>query len=78
MCERDSFAGELDPQGYYRFGTNLGTIDVVLPGNSSFTLAVATDLGSVNNQFGSTTVGPAPHAKLELRTNLGSVNIRRR
>ena len=73
-----SFAGELDPQGYYRFGTNLGTIDVVLPGDSSFTLAVATDLGSVNNQFGSTTVGPAPHARLELRTNLGSVNIRRR
>jgi len=73
-----SFAGELDPQGYYRFGTNLGTIDVVLPGDSSFTLAVATDLGSVNNQFGSTTVGSAPHARLELRTNLGSVNIRRR
>lgn len=73
-----SFGGELDPQGYYRFGTNLGTIDVVLPGDSSFTLAVATDLGSVNNQFGSTTVGPAPHARLELRTNLGSVSIRRR
>ena len=66
-----SFAGELDPQGYYRFGTNLGTIDVVLPGDSSFTLAVATDLGSVNNQFGSTTVGSAPHARLELRTKSG-------
>src|SRR5215469_64046 len=73
-----SFAGELDPQGYYRFGTNLGTIDVALPGDSSFTLAAATDLGSVSNQFGSTTVGPAPHARLELRTNLGTVRIRRR
>jgi len=71
------FGGELDPQGYYRFGTNLGTIDVVLPGNSSFTLAAATDLGNVHNQFGSTTVGPAPRARLELRTNLGTVNVRR-
>ena len=71
------FGGELDPQGYYRLGTNLGTIDVVLPGNSSFTLAAATDLGNVHNQFGSTTVGPAPRARLELRTNLGTVNVRR-
>jgi hypothetical protein len=71
------FAGELDPQGSYRFGTNMGSIDVVLPGDSAFTLAAATDLGSVHNQFGSTTVGPAPHARLELRTNLGSVNVRR-
>jgi hypothetical protein len=71
------FGGELDPQGYYRFGTNLGTIAVVLPGNSSFTLAAATDLGNVHNQFGSTTVGPAPRARLELRTNLGTVNVRR-
>src|SRR5258708_5786600 len=68
--------GELEPQGYYRFGTNLGTIDVVLPGNPSFTLAAATDLGNVHNQFGSTTVGPAPRARLALRTNLRTANVR--
>ena len=72
-----SFAGELDPQGYYRFGTNMGLIDVVLPADSSFILAAATNLGSVHNQFGRATVGSAPHAGLELRSSLGPVNVRR-
>jgi hypothetical protein len=72
-----SFAGELDPQGYYRFGTNIGLIDVVLPADSSFILAAATNLGSVLNQFGRATVGSAPHAGLELRSSLGLINVRR-
>ncbi len=72
------FDGAIDPQGSYRFGTNAGTIDVILPVTSSFTLAASTDLGSVTNHFGSSTVGPAPHARLELSTNLGSITVRRR
>ena len=72
-----SFSGELDPQGHYRFGTNMGLIDVVLPADSSFILATATNLGSVHNQFGRATVGSAPHAGLELRSSLGLVNVRR-
>ena len=72
-----SFDGVLDPQGNYSFITNLGTIDVVLHGNPSFVLAAATDLGTVRNDFGDPTVGPAPHARLELRTNLGTVTVRR-
>jgi hypothetical protein len=72
-----SFNGVLDSQGNYRFTTNLGTIDVVLPGNPSFVLAAETQLGSVTNAFGSNVVGPAPHARLELHTNLGTVTVRR-
>jgi hypothetical protein len=72
-----TFNGILNPQGNYRFTTNLGTIDVILPGNPSFVLEATTDLGTVDNAFGGNTVGPAPHAKLELHTNLGTVNVRR-
>jgi hypothetical protein len=72
-----SFNGVLAPQGTYRFATNLGTIDAVLSGNPSFVLTAKTDQGKVKNSFGSTIVGPAPHAQLELRTNLGTINVRR-
>lgn len=71
------FAGTLDPPGYYHFDTNMGTIDAVLPANASFSLDATTDLGTVNNQFGSNIVGAAPHAHLELKTNLGTVTIRK-
>jgi hypothetical protein len=72
-----TFNGTLAPQGNYRFTTNLGTIDVALSGNPSFVLEATTDLGTVDNAFGSTVVGPAPHARLDLHTNLGTINVRR-
>ncbi|HLZ60893.1 MAG TPA: DUF4097 family beta strand repeat-containing protein [Ktedonosporobacter sp.] len=72
------FDGEIDPRGDYRFDTNMGTVDVTLPADSSFTLMASTDLGSVSNQFASTTVGPSPHARLNLKSNLGSVTVRKR
>jgi len=71
------FAGALDPLGYYHFDTNMGTVDAILPANSSFSLDATTDLGTINNQFGGSTIGPAPHAHLELKTNLGTITVRK-
>ncbi len=71
------FVGALDPQGDYRLQTNAGTIDVTLPQNSSFILTTSTDLGTTSNEFGSNVVGPEPRAPLDLRTNVGTVTVRR-
>lgn len=70
-----NYSGSLDPQGTYTFTTNLGTIDIGLPASSSFLLKAHTDLGSINNQFGGSIVGESPHATVELKTNLGSINV---
>lgn len=70
------FAGALDPRGEYRLETSMGTVDMVIPRDSSFTLT-ATVLGTITNEFGSTLVGPAPHARLELKSNLGTVSVRK-
>lgn len=72
------FSGELDQQGHYRFDTNAGTVTISLPANASFELQAKTDLGTINNQFGSNSVGSAPRPRLELNTNLGTVTVRRR
>jgi hypothetical protein len=72
------YDGSLEPGGHYSMLTNAGTIDAILPSNSSFTLQAATDLGTVNNEFGGITVGNAPHAQLSLRTNLGTIKVSKR
>lgn len=71
------FSGSIQPGGHYHFETNAGTVSVALPSNSAFVLDAKTDLGSVNNQFGSTMVGESPRATLVLRTNMGTIDVRR-
>ncbi len=72
-----SFAGNLAPTGSYQFSTNAGTIDVVLPPETSFALQASSQLGSVTNEFGLPVVGSPPRARLLLHTNLGTVTVRR-
>jgi DUF4097 and DUF4098 domain-containing protein YvlB len=71
------FDGAIDAEGDYRLHTNAGTIHANLPGSSSFILNAHTDMGTVNNEFGSTVVGNDPKARLDLRTNLGTIHVQR-
>lgn len=71
------FEGAIDRTGDYRMHTNAGTIHAVLPASSSFILNTHTDLGSVNNEFGSAVIGNEPEARLDLRTNLGTIHVQR-
>lgn len=71
------FAGSLAPEGVYQFKTNAGTIDVYLPADSSFALSAQTNLGTVNNAFNSNMVGNEPYARLNLRSELGTVSVHR-
>ena len=71
------FEGALDPQGAYCLETSMGTVDVIIPPDSSFALTATTALGTLTNEFGSTLVGPAPNARLELRSSLGTVTVRK-
>jgi Toastrack DUF4097 len=71
------FDGELSPKGDALFKTNAGTIDVLLPADSSFALTAHTSLGGIHNEFHSNVVGHAPYARLNLESQMGAVSIRR-
>jgi len=77
-----SYNGMLDPQSTTLFQTNLGPITVTLPATTSFSLVastgkLATPTGKedVTNDFGSTTIGSAPHAQLELHSSMGKIAL---
>ncbi len=72
------FDGELSPNSISLLKTNAGTIDALLPADSSFALAAHTSLGSVHNDFHCNLVGHAPYAHLTLESQIGTVSVRRR
>ena len=81
-----SFNGVLDPAGDYELSTDLGTVDATLPADASFNLEAKTDLGTVTTNFplahsqmtrASGQVGSGPYPRLHVKTNLGTVTVRR-
>lgn len=85
-----NFSGTLDPHGTYKFETGAGSINVNLPEDASFHVDARTDIGSINSDFPlsghprnsrtklSGNVGKPPYAALTLKTDLGSINLKRR
>jgi Putative adhesin len=72
-----SFSGSINPGSQYSFETNAGTIDMALPAGTPFMLDAKTNVGTVSNQFGNTYAGVGPQAMLHLRTNLGTISVKR-
>lgn len=72
-----NFSGSVGQQGTTSFLTNMGSINVKLPAQTSCTIDARTDMGSVHNAFGSNIIGSEPGARLELRSNMGSIHISR-
>lgn len=84
-----TFAGSLDPFGTYQFVTDAGTINVTLPEQASFQLEAKTDVGSFNSDFpveirhdfpgqkARGEVGIPPYPKLKLKTDIGSISLRK-
>ncbi len=84
-----TFDGTIDPKGSYQFETNTGSVDVTLPGNSSFHVDASTDTGSINSDFPGVSVqhgditgasahsdvGNAPGATVTLKTDTGSISL---
>src|SRR5579859_153659 len=70
-----NFQGSLDPSGTYNFESGNDSVDVTLPDNSSFQLTTSTNGGTLQNDFGTSTVGSAPHASLSIKTGDGSINL---
>lgn len=69
------FAGTIESGGSYSMQTTSGDVDLTLPDSAAFLLAASTGSGTVQNAFGSSTVGPAPRAQLSLHTQNGSITI---
>jgi hypothetical protein len=67
--------GALDGKGSYQLSTNSGDIDLTLPANAAFQLAATTGSGSVNNAFGSNSVGLLPRAQITASIGSGSVVV---
>ncbi len=84
-----NFSGSIDPQGAYKFETDAGSINVTLPEDASFHVDASTDVGSIKSDFPlngqptvsrtrlSGNVGIPPYATLTLRTDLGSIKLKR-
>lgn len=87
-----TFNGALAPTGTYRFETNTGSVQVMLPRESSFHVDASTDTGSISTTFPGvivqhaqvvgasvhSDVGSAPQATVTLRTNTGSISLNQR
>ena len=69
------FSGAIDPRGTYTMATLSGNVDLTLPDDTTFELAARTDSGSVQNAFGSNTVGNAPRAQITITIGSGSVTM---
>src|SRR5215469_18052637 len=84
-----TFEGTIDPKGSYQFETNTGSVDVTLPGNSSFHVDASTDTGSINSDFPGVNVqhgdftgasvhsdvGSSPSTTVTLKTDTGSISL---
>ncbi|MFL5655382.1 MAG: DUF4097 family beta strand repeat-containing protein [Ktedonobacteraceae bacterium] len=83
-----TFDGKIASTGSYQFLTNTGSVNVTLPGDTSFHVDASTDTGSVNSNFPGVSpikhdigsevhadVGNSPSATLMLKTNTGSINL---
>jgi hypothetical protein len=82
-----SFEGVVSDQGYYRFATHNGCIDVAMPEQSNATLSVSTFSGGIDSSFPvtlkkvrskrfQTTLGNG-RAKFELESFQGTIFLRR-
>ncbi|GHO89599.1 DUF4097 family beta strand repeat-containing protein [Dictyobacter formicarum] len=69
------FDGSVDPENDYSFETRSGAVAVSLPSNSSFILRIFSDHSPVDNEFGSTVIGPGPRAHIGIATMSGNVEI---
>jgi hypothetical protein len=72
------FDGSLAPNSDSLFKTNVGTIDALLPSDSSFALTAHTSLGTVRNDFHSNLVGHGPYARLNLKSQMGTISVGQR
>jgi hypothetical protein len=85
-----NFSGSIDPQGAYKFESDAGSINVTLPEDASFHVDASTDVGSIHNNFQVSgqskishtklkgTVGNPPYATMTLKTDVGSIILKRR
>lgn len=85
-----NFSGSIDPHGAYKFVSDAGSVNITLPEDASFHVDASTDLGSINSDFQLSgqsrmsrkklngNVGNPPYATLTLKTDLGSINLKRR
>lgn len=69
-----TFNGSLDARGSYTFNTKAGNIDVTLPGNDAVNLHTQTQIGNVDNEFGSS-AGSAPQAPVTISASTGNITI---
>ena len=70
-----NFDGTLNQQGSYDFESVNGSIDLSLPTNASFKLDT-TGSATIQNDFGSNTVGAAPNPLLKVVSQNGEVSIK--
>lgn len=69
------FDGSLDTNGSYHMQTTSGDVDLTLPANATFSLDASTGSGTVQNEFGASSVGNTPRPTLFLHTQNGSINV---
>ena len=84
-----TFNGSIDPNGTYQFESTSGSVDVTLPGNSSFHVDATTTSGSISSDFSEVNiqhpdvsganahgdVGSPPRATVTLQTNEGPISL---
>jgi len=69
------FEGSIDPQGTYSLKTISGNINLTLPDTAAFQLNAVIASGSVNNEFGNSTVGSGQLAQIMATVGSGSVTV---
>ena len=69
------FDGTLDPHSSSTMQTTNGDVDLSLPARMAFSLEASTGSGSIQNAFGTSSVGSEPRAALVLHTQNGSVAV---
>ena len=84
-----NFSGSIEPRGTYKFESDAGSVTITLPEDASFHVDAKTDVGSVNTDFPlsgqpgtgrnklSGDVGSPPYAVLTLKTDVGSINLKK-
>lgn len=86
---RIAFSGQLEPRGIYTFYSGQGTIEVIVPKESSFTLDASTHEGRIESEgihlrsplrtaSHLQGVSGAGGARLQLRTHSGRIRLRSR